>query len=207
MKPLVIVGAGGHGRVVSEMAGRPIAGFIDNASVGKVNAIPVLGTDRLLSDQSFLSAHDFVVALGDQQDRRHYAKLLSGRLATIIHPSAIVSPSAIIGEGSVLVAGSIINANANIGAFCILNTGCSIDHDCDLADGVQVCPGARLAGRIFCGEDAFIGTGAVVIPGVHIGARTVIGAGAVVVRDVASYLTAYGNPARPAATVVKLRTA
>ena len=65
-----------------------------------------------------------------------------------------------------------------------------------LADGVQICPGARLVGGVVCEEDVFVGTGAIVIPGRTIGARTVVGAGAVVIRDLGPDLIAVGNPAR-----------
>ena len=46
------------------------------------------------------------------------------------------------------------------------------------------------------GDDAWIGGGAVVLPGVRIGARAVIGAGSVVTRDVPEGVLAVGNPCR-----------
>lgn len=200
MKPLVIVGAGGQGRVVldaAQAAGMDVAGMLVDGASGTVNGVAVLGGfDRLQGD--FLTAHSFVVAIGDQAVRRALATRLraDGVLVSVIHPNAWVSPHAVIGQGTTVSAGAVVNANAQIGDFCIINTGSSVDHDCRLADGVQICPGARLVGGVVCEEDVFVGTGAIVIPGRTIGTRTVVGAGAVVIRDLGPDLIAVGNPAR-----------
>lgn len=201
-KPIVIVGAGGHGRVVLDAVRalkQPIGGFIDTVAKrgAEINSCVVRGDNSLLNDTAFLDAHRFIVAIGNQRTRRELSLTLLDRteLATIVHPSAIISPHAVIGVGTAIIAGAIVNANAQIGRFCILNTGCTIDHDNNLADGVQVCPGVHLAGNVRCGEDAFIGTGAIAIPGVSIGANAVVGAGAVVIRDVPEGAKVFGNPA------------
>jgi sugar O-acyltransferase (sialic acid O-acetyltransferase NeuD family) len=201
-KPIVIVGAGGHGRVVLDAVWalkQPIAGFIDTVARpgAEINGCVVRGDNSLLDDPGFLNAHSFIVAIGNQQARRDLSLLLLDRaeLATIIHPSAIISPHALIGAGTAVIAGAVVSANTQIGRFCILNTSCTVDHDNNLADGVQVCPGAHLAGNVRCGEDAFIGTGAVAIPGISIGANAVVGAGAVVIRDVPEGAKVVGNPA------------
>lgn len=203
-KELVVVGAGAHARVVMDTAmaaGFAIRGLLDPAHMPGtvVNTFHVLGSDDLLQDEQFVSAHQFVVAIGDQETRRKISERLVrvGALATIVHPSCVVSPSATIGAGSTVLAGCIVNANASVGRFCILNTACSVDHDCILEDGVQVSPGARLAGNVTCGADVFIGTAAVIIPKVAIGTGAIVGAGAVVVNDVDAYSTVVGNPARP----------
>lgn len=46
------------------------------------------------------------------------------------------------------------------------------------------------------GNDVWIGSGALILPGVTIGDRTVIGAGSVVTRDIPSDVLAVGNPCR-----------
>lgn len=197
MSGLVIVGAGGHGRVVLDAAlaaGLEVAGFLADPAGEPVNGLPVLGPTALLDE--LLPRHRFIIAIGDQQARRDFSLRIGDRLQSVIHPASWISPSARIGKGAAIIGGVIVNANAEVGDFCILNTGCTIDHDNRLADGVQICPGAHLAGNVSVGEDAFIGTGASVIPGVRIGARAVIGAGAVVVSDVPDGAKAVGNPAR-----------
>ncbi|MFB6394974.1 sugar O-acetyltransferase [Polymorphospora lycopeni] len=49
---------------------------------------------------------------------------------------------------------------------------------------------------ITIGDNAWLGSGAIVLPGVTIGANTVVGAGAVVTRDLPANVVAVGNPAR-----------
>lgn len=203
-RPLAIIGAGEHARVVRdvcEAAGFRVAGFIDPAEPKgtQVDGLSVLGGKQLVAAPAFLAAHDLVPGLGSQAARRKIglAALAGGaRLARVMHPSAVVSSRAEIGVGTVLVAGAIVNVGARIGRFCIINTAASIDHDCLLEDGVQVAPRGTLCGNVRCGEDAFIGAGAVILPGLSIGARAIIGAGTIVTKDIHSDLTAVGNPAR-----------
>ena len=204
-RPLLIVGAGGHGRVVAEIAiaaGIEVLGFLDrSAAVGaSVGGKPVLGRalPDLRSSHGPLAVAVFI-AVGDNDTRARLFQEAHGAgydLPTLIHPSAVVSPSACIGAGSVLMAGAIINADARLGRFTIINTAASIDHDCVLEDGAQICPGARAAGTVRLGANAFVGTGAIVIPGIRVGAGAIVGAGAVVLRDVAPDTTVVGNPAR-----------
>ncbi|MCA8987891.1 MAG: acetyltransferase, partial [Planctomycetaceae bacterium] len=112
------------------------------------------------------------------------------------HPTSIISPSAQLGTGTVLCAGSIVGTGAVLGTGCLLNTGSSVDHDCRLAEFVHVCPGAHLAGDVKVGAESWIGIGTAVIEGRTIGARSIIGAGSVVTRDLPDDVVAYGNPAR-----------
>jgi acetyltransferase EpsM len=201
---LVIIGAGGHGRVVHDAAVASdwnVIGFLDDTKeIGyKVNGVPIIGGISVIKQSSFLPESDFVIALGDQLSRRNISSQvleLGRRLAIVAHPSCIISPYAKIGNGTVLVGGCIVNANASIGSFCILNTASTIDHDGILASGVQISPGVNLAGWVYCGEDAYIGTGAAILPNVRIGARAIVGAGSVVIRDVPDDAIVAGNPAR-----------
>ena len=49
---------------------------------------------------------------------------------------------------------------------------------------------------VFIGENAWIGANAVILPGVHIGKNTVIGAGSMVTKDIPEGVVAAGNPCR-----------
>lgn len=201
-KPLIIIGAGGHAKVVADAAlaaGWTVAGLLDRDGSG-ILGLAVLGGDARLDDPAFVAAHCFVAAIGAQAARRRLSlRVLAagGDLAVVVHPSAIVAPSAIIGAGSVVLAGAVVNPDARIGRFAIVNVCASVDHDNVLGDNVQVGPGARLTGNVSVGEDALIGAGAVVLPGVSIGAGAIVGAGAVVTRAVDAGATVMGNPARP----------
>lgn len=95
------------------------------------------------------------------------------------------------------MAGAIVNVDAEVGAAGIVNTGASVDHDCLLAHGVHVCPGAHLSGNVTIDACSWVGVGAAVRQGIHIGAGVSVGAGAVVVRPIPDGWTVVGNPAVP----------
>ena len=203
MKRLAILGASGHGKVVAdiaELAGWDEVVFFDDAwsELKNNSAWAVVGdTDKLLS-----TLHEFSgvsVAIGNNVIRLNKLEFLSelgAPLPSIIHPSAVVSRYAKINDGSVICAGVVVNADSNIGFGSILNTACSIDHDCILGEAVHVSPGSRLAGGTHVGQCAWVGIGAVVRQLISIGAYSVVGAGAVVVKDVSEQTTVVGNPAK-----------
>lgn len=204
-RDLLIIGAGGHGRVCAEIAQAMdfrVVGFCDAAmkAGAQVNGIPVVASslEEAFSRGRITGAAVFV-ALGDNARRMELLDEAHGRgldCPALVHPSAVVSPSCVVGPGSVLVAMAVANANTHIGRGCILNTACTVDHDNRLADGAQLCPGVHAAGNVTIGPRAFIGTGAVIIPGMTIGANAVVAAGAVVTANVADSEHVAGVPAR-----------
>lgn len=203
MKRLAILGASGHGKVVAdaaELLGWDEVVFFDDAwpHVSHNSVWPVLGNtaDLLASINEFSGV---AIAIGNNITRLEKLNLLREQgiaLPAIIHPDAVISRYAKIGEGSVVCAGVIVNADTQIGAGAILNTGCSIDHDCFLAEAVHISPGARLAGGTKVGICAWVGIGAVVRQLITIGAYSVVGAGAAVVKDVPENTTVVGIPAQ-----------
>jgi acetyltransferase-like isoleucine patch superfamily enzyme len=78
-----------------------------------------------------------------------------------------------------------------------VNTAASVDHDCIIGAGVHVMPGATVAGEVTVADAAAIGSNATVLPRLRIGKGAVVGAGAVVTRDVADGQVVVGCPARP----------
>lgn len=209
MSDLLILGAGGHAKVVAETAlasgfASRVA-FLDDRCTASDGCPPVLGCPvigplawSLLPDiQAQFDAA--VVAIGHSATRLHWIQQLQAvgySLPAMVHPTAWISPSAQIGMASVVFAQAAVQAQANIGIGAILNTGCSVDHDVQLADGVHICPGARLAGEVLVGLRSWIGIGASVIQQVRIGSDVTVGAGAAVLRDLPDGVTAVGVPAR-----------
>lgn len=202
---LLIVGAGGHGKVVAdaamEMSCWSRIGFIDDRGeqLQRVAGVPVIG--RLADLESLRGDWSAaVVAIGDAPHRLEILQALRElefELPVIAHPSAVVSRLAAIGSGTVIFAQAAINAGASIGAGCIVNTGATVDHDCQLGDGVHLCPGVNLAGNVVIGARSWVGIGSAVRQGISIGRDVTLGAGAVVVQDVPDEVVAYGVPARP----------
>lgn len=199
-RPLKIIGCGGHGRVVADIAramGEHPVSFLDDKPVNAPAALSVVGpTLELLP--ALTGSHRFVVAIGDGAIRRRLAEAVfaaGGELAVLVHPSAVVAHDVSLGEGTVVMAGAVINTGARIGRFAIINTGATIDHDNIIEDNVQIAPGANLAGAVTCRENVFIATGAVVIPRIEIGEGAYIAAGAVVTRSVRPRALVAGCPA------------
>lgn len=195
---LLIVGAGGHAKVVidaAEEAGFEIAGVVGTAS----DAPEVLG-HRVSLDGEDVPADGFIVAIGDNAVRaRRFADCIAAGLVpvSVVHPSSIIGRDVAIGGGAFLAAGVIVNAGARIGADTILNTGCSVDHDCVIGDHCHVGPQVAVCGAVRLGEGVLLGVGSCASPGTSVGAWSVVGAGAAVVGDLPSLTLCVGLPAHP----------
>ena len=207
MKRILIFGAGGHAKVVIDIArksGYFVAGVIDEALVAgsEFCGAFVLGCTsdlvRICREVQFATG---VVAIGNNMFR---AKVLDTILdvypqfqfVTLVHPSAVLGDDVHIGEGSVIMAGAIVNSASTIGRHVIINTKASLDHDAEIGDFTSIAPGATLGGNVAIGEHVAIGLGANVVHGVHIGSHAVIGAGALVNKSLPGFVVAFGVPAR-----------
>ncbi|MBA3662130.1 MAG: acetyltransferase [Gammaproteobacteria bacterium] len=198
---LIIIGAGGHGKVVLSTAlacNKTVLGFIDNDQTihhTELNDYPVLGDIDFIHRNQHAYA---VLAIGHNATRKNIAIQLSPDLKSpaLIHPAAYVHPSAQIGCGTVVFAGAVIQPDVIIGEHCIINTGTTVDHDCVIGNFVHLAPGVHLAGNIIVKEGAFLGIGSVVIPNTLIGAWAIVGAGSVVIKPVPPDLTVMGVPAK-----------
>lgn len=201
---LVVLGAGGHGKVVADCA--ELTGkydsvlFLDSQHPQKtaLECWPVEGIPDGLA--SFVDGNtEFFVAIGNNHARLEWLDRVEdagGVLATLIHPNAVVSRYSHIAPGTLLLGGAIVNAFSTLSKGCIVNTGASIDHDCTLGDAVHIAPGTRLAGTVQVGKCTFLGVGCAVVPGANIGRDVIIGAGATVISDIPDGVTAVGTPAK-----------
>jgi sugar O-acyltransferase (sialic acid O-acetyltransferase NeuD family) len=202
MMPLsrfVVVGAGGHARVVIatiEAAGGEVVRVLDDDPV--IRGTPILGhvvegpAIRELIPVGAL----VILGIGSNRARMVVAGRLLATFGTAVHPSAVVHSSVVIGVGSVVFAGAVIQPGSSLGSHVIVNTSASIDHDCVLRDFVHIAPGVRLAGNVTLEPGAFMGIGSCALPGVRIGAWATVGAGSVVLREVPPGSTAVGVPAK-----------
>ena len=196
----MILGAGGHGRVVAEIAllsGKytDIA-FLDDKAPD--TAFPYAYVDKCEVFANYLGTCDFFVAIGNAAIRcrlQTEVEEAGGNIITLIHPSSIISKDVTIGNGTVVMAGAIVNTGAKIGNGVILNTASSVDHDCIVEDFCHVSVGAHLCGTVHLGAGTWIAAGATVINNVTICPDCLIGAGATVTHDLVNAGIYKGTPA------------
>ena len=207
MKDLYIIGAGGFGREVAWLIERineknptwNLVGFIDDneelwgSSEG--DYIVLGGCDYLKS----LGDVYAVCAIGSAKIRKIVIDKLKGsavRFATVIDPSVLLSKRVEIGEGTIICAGTIITVDIKIGSHVIINLDCTIGHDDVIEDFVTIYPSVNVSGNVLIGECSELGTGMQIIQGKKVAPNTIIGAGAVVVKDCAESGTYVGSPAK-----------
>jgi sugar O-acyltransferase (sialic acid O-acetyltransferase NeuD family) len=194
---LLVVGAGGHAKVVidaAEAAGFEIAGVLGTAG----DASEILG-HPVSQDPEGVQADGFIVAIGDNALRsRFFAEYRAAGLApsSVVHPSAILGTDVVIGDGTFIAAGVIVNTGARVGADTILNTGCTLDHDCIIGAHSHIGPQAALCGAVILGEGVLLGVGSCASPRSSVGEWSVVGAGAAVVGDLPARSVCVGVPAR-----------
>ena len=142
MKKIVIVGAGGHCKVVIDTIEEinkiektyEILGILDdNKEIKNVLNYPILG--KIESLKNFDENEAYHIAIGHNELREKiYRNNENREFISIKHPSSIVSKYAIIESGSYIGAGTIINAEAYIGMGTLVNTGSIIEHDAHVGE-------------------------------------------------------------------------
>lgn len=205
-RPVIVVGAGGHGQVVAEAlqaAGRLVLGFVDPAPAGaELAGLPVLGGDAWLTTEGDYELANGLGGTGARAGgggrRALQARLEAAgfRFTEVRHPSSVVSPHADIGPGAQLLARSVVQTGARIGAGAIVNTGAIVEHGCVIGAFSHCATGSILCGDVTVGADAHIGAGAVIRQGVALEDGVVVGAGAVVLDPGAGPGPLVGVPAR-----------
>lgn len=209
MKNLFIIGAGGFGREVAGLVERintvsenwHIVGFLDdNTSLhGTIEGgYPILGGCDYL--QNIKEDIWVVCAVGASKVRKKIIEKVKQyahvHFATVIDPSVIIINRVKIGEGTIICAGSILTVDCTIGNHVIINLDCTIGHDAILRDFVTLYPSVNVSGCVDVGEQVELGTGMQIIQGIKIVENSIIGAGAVVIRNIDESGTYVGSPAR-----------
>lgn len=195
---LVIIGAGGHGKVVADIAlknGYSDIVFVDDGAKGTCMGFSIVGTTEKLACLND-GRTDFVIAVGNNAIRKQIAKQHSLPWATLVHPAAQIGVGVKISSGTVVMAGAVINPCTTIGKHCIINTCSVVEHDNMLADYVHISPRAALGGTVCIGEETHVGIGSVVRNNIEICKNCIIGAGAVVVKNIEISGIYVGVPAR-----------
>jgi len=200
MSSLIIIGAGGHGNTVHEIAERSNKfsqiDFLDdcigtNLIERKKMKNKIIGKIDSLFSKNILSSYESAfVAIGDNKIRGDLINKLMEigfNIPFLKHESAVVSESANICQGVLLAANSVVQSYSKIGVGSIINTSSTIDHDSIIGDNVHVCPGVNIAGEVVIGDNSFIGIGSNVIQQIKIGRDVFISAGTLVKNDIPSF--------------------
>ncbi|ALP52652.1 hypothetical protein Tel_05540 [Candidatus Tenderia electrophaga] len=205
-RPVIILGGGGHAKVLAEALlrmQRSIIGFTDpQPHASLLQDIPHLGGDETV----FEHRPDTVLlvnGLGSVGDTRARQALFAGfiekdyRFAAVTHPRAILSRTDVeTGQGCQILAGAVVNPGVRLGDNVIINSGAIVEHDCRIGDHVHISSGALVCGGCSIEEGAHIGAGAIIIQGITIGHGTVVAAGSVVISNVDPLTLVAGVPAQ-----------
>lgn len=210
MKDLIIIGASGFGREVAWAVERinkvsptwNLLGFMDdNESIqgNEINGYKVLGKTADIGE--FPDAY-FVCAVGASRIREKIIGNMKSvnpdvKFGTVIDPSVGMSDLVTVGEGTIICAHTIITVNISIGNHVIINLDCTIGHDAVIQDFVTMYPSVNVSGITHIGHAVELGTGMQIIQGKKVGDYSIVGAGAVVVKDLPEKCTAVGSPAKP----------
>ncbi len=159
---LVILGAGGHGNAVYDVA-------LSNGNYEEI----------LFLDDHYNENCDFVFygpaktkcnlqgkcvdyikfiddnteiypAFGNNEIRLKWQKDIKangGKLPTIVSKKAFISPSAIVNEGTVVFPNVFIGSGSYISNCCIINASAIIDHGCFIGEAVHINVGAVVMGE------------------------------------------------------------
>ena len=198
-KDVIIIGAGGHAKVIADIvrkSGDNLVGFLDDSKEAGSDFFDgfILGKTDTYCEYS---EKEFIIAIGNNAIRQKIAEQMQDVTFYIaIHPTAVIAEGVMVGEGTCVMANAVVNADAKIGKHCIVNTASVVEHDNVISDYVHISPTAALAGTVTVGERTHIGIGAKVKNNTDICADVVVGAGAVVVKNITEAGTYVGVPAR-----------
>jgi sugar O-acyltransferase (sialic acid O-acetyltransferase NeuD family) len=198
--PVLIMGTSGFALEICALiraAGRQVAGFI-GPDDGVALPAPHLGGDDILDGAA--PEGRILVAVGDTKLRKRLTELVArtGRtLDTFISPQAFVAADATVEEGAMVYPNATVHSRARLGRGVLVNSNATVGHETHIGDYCTVGPGVSLGGRCHIGPGTYLGIGCSMLEGLTIFAGAVIGAGAVVVRNIDTPGTYVGVPARP----------
>ncbi|AIZ45744.1 hypothetical protein QR90_12685 [Deinococcus radiopugnans] len=207
MQDIVVFGTGGFGRevhqIIEDLQKRGDAlnflGFLDgNDSLHgtQVHGFPVLGGVDWLREHTGVTVG---MGVGNPKAKRKIMGQiaeLDAKCATLVHPLAWVGNRVDLGEGSIICAGAMITTDIRLDKGVIININCTVGHDTHLHDYVTVAPGTTISGNVVVGEGTDLGTNSAIIQGMTLGEWSILGAGAVVSKDLPANVTAVGIPAK-----------
>lgn len=203
----IIIGAGTYGEVYLaylQEAGIEVVGFLDDDPhfLGiEVRGVPVLGPVSMLETLKETDGIEAVYCpLGNNKLRVKFltwARELGYETPNYIHPSVIISPNVMIGNGVYILLGTTIMPHAIINDYVMISMGVHLAHHTVLDEGVFLSTGCNFGASIHAHKYAYCGISSTIMTGLHVlGEDCLIGAGAVVIRDVPDKAVMAGVPAK-----------
>src|SRR5699024_1937889 len=198
-KKLIIIGAGSLGLMTLdaalEMNKYDSIEFLDDKKEKNslVYNFKVLGGINTLKNIR-VGEYEFVIAIANNEIRKQIAEEYLLDYVNIIHPKSTISRLAKVGVGNIILPNTTVDPDTVINNHVIINKNNSLGHNVVMENYTQASPGCNLGGII--GEGTFIGLGGTVLPEIEVGSYSIIGAGAVVTKNIPSKVTVVGVPAK-----------
>lgn len=204
MEKVIVIGGGGHAKVVisilKKISKYKILGYSEIKDNGLILGVGYLGDDNKVINKYSDTETILVMGIGHLKSADLRMRLVekfqnSGfRFPHIISPTSVINEPVDVGEGTVVMDNVVVNTSSRIGNFCILNTSSTIEHDCEVGDFVHIAPGSTLSGEVQIGSYSFIGAGSTVINSVSISQKCIIGAGSLIRKNINQPGLYVGNP-------------
>ena len=211
MRQLILFGAGGYCKdvvsIVRDVGQHELMAVVDAEAFDRgaryICHIPIVRDETTLP--LFDMGLDILVSIGSPRGRSMQTDaiydLFTGEReppwATLIHPSATIGVDVDVKKGCIIAAGARVMSDAIIHPFCVLNLNAVVGHDAELGTFCTLGPSCNALGGVTLGDYVDVGTGAAILPRVKVATGTIIGANAVVTKDITeSYMTWVGVPAR-----------
>lgn len=206
MKNLIIVGAGGFGRSIYNLATESlgfkidfqIKGFLDdNLAVldSFANYPPILGTIR---DYTIQEDDVFACSIGTVAAKKKVIQQLiakGARFITLVHRTANIATNAKFGTGCIIAINSILDSDSTIGDYVLIQSGSVIGHDASVGNFSRIDCYVVCVGGVIIEDEVTIHTSAIINHNVVVGKQAVVGAGSFVIRRVKESTVVHGNPA------------
>ncbi|SFB47831.1 UDP-perosamine 4-acetyltransferase [Cohnella sp. OV330] len=204
MKKIIVIGNGGHARVVVDtllQLNRDIIGFTDIQDGPNIFNLCYLGDDQRILDYSpdeVELANGIGSARGLNKRRQIFDSFTSKgyKFTQVIHPTAVIGAHVRMGDGVQILANATVQTFGKIGNNSLLNTSAIVEHDCKIGDHCHLAPRSVVCGNVQIGDTTFIGAGAIILPDLSLGNDVIIGAGSVVTKDIIAGSKGYGVPFR-----------
>lgn len=200
MEDIVIIGFGGHAKVVADSIEQSgvynIVGYTDVEK--RANHYRYIGKDDKLGELYKSGVRKAVIGIGylgmskKRDEIVSFARDVGYEFPVICDSTAVIARDVTIGEGTYVGKNVVINADSKVGKYCIINTGSIIEHENVIGDFSHISIGTILCGEVSVGNHTMVGAGTTVIQCKTIGDNCIVGANSTVLSDVNDNMKVYG---------------